>query len=475
MGVKCCLQGLDLSNNMIKGQVPHWLWRLPFLLQVNISHNSLSSFQASSSQQILLESTLRAIDLRSNDFQGPLFIPPSHSIQYLGGSNNNFTGGIPQSICALMALELLDLSHNNLNGSVPGCLGNHNGSLTVLNLRHNQLSGTLPDMFVDANKLRSIDLSGNRLEGKLPKSLVSCSSLEVLNVASNRIKDTFPFWLASLQDLQVLSLRSNEFHGEVYLPEFPFGFSKLRVIDISNNHFNGTLPSDYFAGWAVISSMGSRDVPLGSMGIVLNSGYYYSESIVLTNKGIELEYERILTTFTAIDFSRNAFRGEIPESIGLLKGLYAFNLSSNAFAGHIPTSLANMTELESLDLSLNNLSGRIPSKLGSLTFLARMNFSYNQLTGPIPKGTQFGTQNSSSFEHNLGLCGPPLDHSCGEVKTPASDVSEPEDDEEKEEEKLSWIAVALGFAPGLLFGVALGHIGFSYKREWLMKIFGLTR
>ncbi|XP_019058659.1 PREDICTED: receptor-like protein 12 [Tarenaya hassleriana] len=200
------LQVLDLSGNMIKGQVLDWLWRLPRLYHVNMSHNSLGSFQASSSQQMFPQSQLQRIDVSWNDFQGPLFIPPSHSIQYLGGSNNNFSGGIPQSVCSQTYLQFLDLSHNNFDGSVPRCLGNTIGSLIVLSLRHNRLSGTLPDIFVDANELRSIDLSGNRLEGKLPKSLINCSSLEVLNVASNRIKDTFPFWLNSLKELQTILL-----------------------------------------------------------------------------------------------------------------------------------------------------------------------------------------------------------------------------------------------------------------------------
>ncbi|XP_010546681.1 PREDICTED: receptor-like protein 12 isoform X2 [Tarenaya hassleriana] len=269
------LLALQLSNNKIKGQVPDWLWRLPGLTFINISHNSLSSFQGSSSQQFFPEAKFDTIDLSSNDFQGPLFIP-SQYIAYLSGSNNNFTGEIPQSICALRFLKVLDLSHNNFDGSVPHCFGNLKSSPVVVNLRHNQLSGSLPDIFVDANQLRTLDLSHNRLEGKLPKSLINCSALEVLNLGSNRIKDTFPFWLASLQDLQVLALRSNEFHGEVYLPGISFGFPKLRVIDISNNHLSGTLPSDYFVGLAAISSMGSSDIPLESM--VFDHGMHSEET-----------------------------------------------------------------------------------------------------------------------------------------------------------------------------------------------------
>ena len=87
---------------------------------------------------------------------------------------------------------------------------------------------------------------------------------------------------------------------------------------------------------------------------------YYRDSMVLMNKGVELEYTRIFTLLTAIDFSGNKLQGEIPESIGLLKDLIVLNLSSNGFNGNIPSSLGNLTQLESLDLSHNELSGQIP-------------------------------------------------------------------------------------------------------------------
>jgi Leucine-rich repeat (LRR) protein len=69
------------------------------------------------------------------------------------------------------------------------------------------------------------------------------------------------------------------------------------------------------------------------------------------NKGIEMEFVKILTIFKAIDLSNNKFYGEIPDSLGNLKGLIVFNLSSNSFMSHIPSSFGNLIELESLELS----------------------------------------------------------------------------------------------------------------------------
>jgi len=376
------------------------------------------------------------------------------------GSNNNFTGKIPSFICELHSLILLDLSTNKFNGSIPRCIANLS-TLEVLNLGKNHLSGSIPENI--STSVKSIDIGHNQLAGKLPRSLVRISSLEVLNVESNKINDTFPFWLDSMQQLQVLVLRSNAFHGSINQN----GFSKLRIIDISGNHFNGTLPLDFFVNWTAMFSLGKiEDQYMGTNYMRTN---YYSDSIVVMIKGIALEMVRILNIFTTIDFSGNKFEGEIPRSVGLLKELHVLNLSNNGFTGHIPSSMGNLIELESLDVSQNKLSGEIPPELGKLSYLAYMNFSQNQFVGLVPGGTQFQTQPCSSFADNPRLFGLSLERVCVDIhkKTPQqSEMPEPEEDEE---EVMNWTAAAIGSIPGISIGLTMGYILVSYKPEWLMN------
>jgi Leucine-rich repeat (LRR) protein len=383
---------------------------------------------------------------------------------HLFASNNNFTGKIPSFICGLRSLNTLDLSENNYNGSIPRCMEKLKSTLFVLNLRQNNLSGGLPKHIFES--LRSLDVGHNLLVGKLPRSLIRFSNLEVLNVESNRINDTFPFWLSSLSKLQVLVLRSNAFHGPIHEATF----HELRIIDISHNRFNGTLPTEYFVKWSAMSSLGKNEDQSNEK--YMGSGLYYQDSMVLMNKGLAMELVRILTIYTALDFSGNKFEGEIPKSIGLLKELLVLNLSNNAFGGHIPSSMGNLTALESLDVSQNKLTGEIPQELGDLSFLAYMNFSHNQLAGLVPGGTQFRRQNCSAFENNLGLFGPSLDEVCRDKHTPASQQNETTETEEEDEEEISWIAAAIGFIPGIVFGLTIGYILVSYKPEWFMNPFG---
>ncbi|KAH0861041.1 hypothetical protein HID58_089302 [Brassica napus] len=403
---------LDISNNKIKGQVPGWLWELS------------NSFLPESLQQHFHQ-------LRKSE-KTPAII---------------FSG-------------LLFRRQQQFHGQDPQFHMRFSSVLQALNLRQNRLSG----------RLTSLDIGHNKLVGKLPRSLINSSSLEVLNVESNIFNDTFPSWLSSLPELQVLVLRSNAFHGPIHQTRF----SKLRIIDISHNRFNGTSPSNFFLNWTAMHSIGKDGDQ--SYGQYMGTSYY-SDSIVLMNKGIEIELVRILTIYTALDFSENEFEGVIPSSIGLLKELHVLNLSGNAYTGHIPSSMGNLSSLESLDLSKNKLTGEIPQELGNLSYLSYMNFSHNQLVGLVPGGTQFRTQPCSSFKDNLGLYGPSLEEVCvdhihGKTSQP-SEMSKEEED--GQEEVISWIAAAIGFIPGIAFGFTMGYIMVSYKPEWFINPFGGTK
>uniref|UniRef100_A0A0D3AEJ3 Uncharacterized protein n=1 Tax=Brassica oleracea var. oleracea TaxID=109376 RepID=A0A0D3AEJ3_BRAOL len=432
------MEKLDISNNKIKGQVPGWLWKLPKLIYLNLSNNTFTGFENSTKHGL--------------------------SLMALLASNNNFTGKIPSLICDLRFVFILDLSNNNFNGSIPRCLGNLNNTLTDLNLGQNHLHGGLPENIF--GNLRALDVGHNQLTGKLPRTLIRFSSLEVLNVESNFFNDTFPFWLSFLPELKILVLRSNAFYGTIHHTSFP----KLQIIDISHNHFNGALPSHYFVEWSAMSSLGSIYYQPDEMYM---GDSYYHDSVVLMNKGIEMEFVRILKIYTALDFSGNKFEGEIPSSIGMLKELHVLNLSNNAFSGHIPSSMGNLTALESLDVSQNQFSGEIPQGLGELSFLSYMNFSHNKLTGLVPGGTQFLRLNCTSFEDNKGLFGPSLEEICRDIHTPTPHET-PESGEE-EEEVLSWIAAVIGFIPGIAFGWVIGYILFSYKPEWFMNPFARNK
>ncbi|KAG2324159.1 hypothetical protein Bca52824_006887 [Brassica carinata] len=113
------LQHLDISNNRLKGKVPAWLWNLPSLTSVRLSHNSIDGFEGS--PDVLLSSPLLELDLSSNAFHGAFPVIP-RSMEFISASNNHFSGGIPRTLCDSIFLNVLDLSSNSFSDTVPECL-----------------------------------------------------------------------------------------------------------------------------------------------------------------------------------------------------------------------------------------------------------------------------------------------------------------------------------------------------------------
>ncbi|CAN6825581.1 unnamed protein product, partial [Brassica oleracea] len=447
------LQELTLSSCNIT-EFPTFIKTLRSLQKLDLSKNRILGKAPS----------LRYNSFLSNAFHGSFaMIPPT--MQTIYASNNHFTGDIPLSLCNASGLGRLDLSNNNFSGSIPRCLIGK--SLGTLKLHNNNLIGTLP--YIEKSGLQILDVGHNQISGKLPRSLVNCTSLMFLNVENNRINDTFPFWLKALSDLQIIVLRSNRFHGLISSPRSHHPFPALRILDISHNNFYGSLPGNYFANWSSpLLKIPRADYPwlkyTGEQHSTYTPEYY--PSIYMRNKGLNMELEKIPEAFTAIAISGNRLGGEIPESVGLLKSLIMLDLSNNSFTGHLPSSLANLKQLESLDLSQNQLSGEIPQELRVLTFLAYLNVSHNKLTGQIPQSTQIVGQPKASFEGNMGLCGLPLQESCFRDNVPTSTPQTPE-------KVLNWEAAAIGYGPGVLFGLAIGQALALYKPMLFYKLFRL--
>ncbi|PKI50982.1 hypothetical protein CRG98_028609 [Punica granatum] len=384
---------LDLSSNKIHGEVPMWFQDVARenLMYLNLSCNSLTGF--SGNLAALRWKKLIHLDLRFNMMRGPLPLPLESIVMY-HASNNRLSGVIPSLLCSRRFIQVLNLAKNNFTGVIPECFGNLTKTLSILSLHNNNLHSGIPRLPDKNCSLRMLDLNNNQLEGPLPRSLASCAALEFLNFGDNAIEDTFPSWLGAITTLMVLILRSNRFHGAMVEPTDNCEFPALQIIDLSRNNFKGRLPAKYFQCW---KSMRVSNVEEGEyIGEYMDSptalGYVpdtYDYYMTIMNKGMEMEYAKILDYFQVIDFSSNNFSGEIPMSTANLTGLRLLNFSNNILSGPIPSFLGNLMNLEALDLSKNRLSGEIPQQLTQLTFLEFFNVSGNNLSGLIPQGKQF--------------------------------------------------------------------------------------
>ncbi|GMH10053.1 hypothetical protein Nepgr_011894 [Nepenthes gracilis] len=125
-----------------------------------------------------------------------------------------------------------------------------------------------------------------------------------------------------------------------------------------------------------------------------------------------------LPSLQLINLQHNNLTGKIPSSLS--PQLNTIDLSFNSFEGVIPSTIQNLTDLTKLYLENNSLTGTIPRLIPQR--LKYLNLSYNLLNGSIPLGLR--NFSKSSFEGNLGLCGPPLSQ-CSSVSPPPTYPSPP--------------------------------------------------
>ncbi|CAI9290010.1 unnamed protein product [Lactuca saligna] len=185
-------------------------------------------------------------------------------------------------------------------------------------------------------------------------------------------------------------------------------------------------------------------------------------------QGDERVFFSTMKLVKSIDLSSNKLSGQIPYEITNLSDLIALDLSKNALFGEIPQKIGEMKNLLTLDLSRNSFSGRMPSSMSQMSLLNYLDVSFNNLSGRIPTSTQLQSFQTSRYNGNIGLCGPPLTKKCpGDegLKVPLV-IDESEGDEEDIDELHIWFYVGggMGFVTG--FWIACGGLLLNHRGRY---------
>ncbi|KAH7667699.1 Non-specific serine/threonine protein kinase protein [Dioscorea alata] len=453
------LHELYLYSSALNGFIPESLGTLSTLQILSLSGNALNG----SIPQSLGRLSIFALDLSNNLISGNIpcdlgiFDGRTPQLNSLSLSTNYLTGSIPNSLCNLVGLALLDLSNNHLEGAIPNCWNNLT-SLEYLILANNSLAGEIPNSLVSSSQyLEVLHLSNNQLHGEFPSFLKKCTFMTTLALDHNNLSGGIPSWVGkTMTSLMILTLKENNFTGNLPLLS---NLTSLHFLDLSHNLFVGGIPQSY----------GSL---MGMINVNTNGGARFSSNtreeliikIFVYTKGIELQFGVTLSSFKFIDLSANNLSGQIPKKIVNLVGLQNLDLSCNNLSGEIPKDIGRMQSLESLNLSRNELIGSIPPGLSTLHFLESLNLSYNNLSGKIPYASQLTTFNDPSiYANNFNLCGAPLDKNCASDEPPsASHDQENDDDDEDGPAIWFYIGLMLGFVFGfwIVWGILL------FKNKW---------
>jgi hypothetical protein len=192
-----------------------------------------------------------------------------------------------------------------------------------LELHKNGLEGEL-----DADL---IDVLGSLFSDRLDLSGNSISGLEILPTAIRSVDLSHNHFAGSLPD---------PFRGDVILIPFP-----LDTLDLSDNRFEGTIPESWLSASSLLR-LGRVDLS----GNRLDGG--------LGRAFAALDPDRL----TILSVADNEFSVPLPIDLMLEDRFYRLDFSGNAFSGEIPASLAAITELfpnqytlGGLDLCWNDL------------------------------------------------------------------------------------------------------------------------
>ncbi|XP_062153162.1 receptor-like protein EIX2 [Alnus glutinosa] len=480
------LQILEMESWTLGSRFPAWLQSQKDLQVLNLSNTSISGVIPSWFWSLC--SQFLVLDLSHNQIRGSI---PSLSC---GGSiflgSNNFFGPLPHISSSIQGL---DLSNNSFRGSLSPFVCEQNDimrDLQFLDLSKNLLSGEVPDCWMNYSQLIVLNLGSNNLTGNIPSSLGSLSMLEFLTLNKNNLSGHLPLSLQNCKFLKIVDLRENHLSGSLSIWS---GNSSayLRVLVLRSNKFYGSIPHEFchlkslqimdlaqnkFTG-PIPRCFGNLSTMVGNPDIIDEGNFplieaRYGEPVLLVTKGIEYEYRETLALVTSMDLSSNNLIGEIPDELTSLYALRFLNLSNNQLHGKIPEKINAMKLLESLDVSMNQLTGAIPQSMASLTFLSHLNLSYNNFSGRIPSSTQLQSFSALCFIGNdHDLCGPPLTSSCvGDG--PSLDTTPNADDEGREDS--GWIDLKW-FYMSMPFGFVVGFWGvfgpLAFNKAWRWAFF----
>ncbi|XP_045830346.1 receptor-like protein EIX1 [Trifolium pratense] len=436
----CSLQSLHLDNNNLKEDISTILLKLSGCARYSLQELDLSYNQITGTfLDLSIFPSLITIDLSINLLSGKVldgvgFFPSK--LESLMFKSNSLEGGIPKSFGNLCSLKSLDLSYNKLSEDLSVILHNMSVgcvkySLQELDLSRNQIIGTVPDMsgfssletfdlsynllngtvnnytfpckleslrlefnnlhgvvtdshFVNVSMLTLLSLSSNSLTLKFSENWVPPFQLRVVLLSSLIIGPSFPKWLESQKQLIILDISNAEISDVV-----PVGFwtrtTNLEIMNISYNNLTGTIPN-----------LPIRFQPYCQ--IILESNkfegsippFFRSAGQLQLSKNKFSEIRLLLCTNTTInnvlllDLSKNQLSTQLPDCWSHFKALQFLDLSDNTLFGEVPSSMGSLSKLKVLILRNNSLAGKLPVSLKNCTNLVMLDLGDNRLFGPIP-------------------------------------------------------------------------------------------
>ncbi|XP_065847411.1 receptor-like protein EIX2 [Euphorbia lathyris] len=321
------LSDIDVRSNKFSGPLPILP---PHMNRVVLANNSFSGSIFHLCNILKENNSMRYLDLSQNLLSGQ--IPDcwtyGQDLIILNLASNYLSGKIPESIGHLVHLNTLRFDENDLSGEIPSSLKNCT-SLVVLQLGENMLSGAIPDWIGESlSNLMILHLGSNSFKGQIPLQLCQLQSLKILDLSSNHLSGEIPRCVDNFKAMaEQESVRSYFYDPYSAYTEYSLlkvkgsshqYYSKvlvyMKLIDLSSNSLTGEIPREVTSLAGLVSLNLSRN---SLMGIIPRS-------------------IGDLRNMESLDLSWNLLSCEIPTSSIHMNFLGLFNLSYNKLSGPIP-------------------------------------------------------------------------------------------------------------------------------------------
>ncbi|KAK4594637.1 hypothetical protein RGQ29_018357 [Quercus rubra] len=390
---------LYLSDNLLNGTIPSWLYDIPSLLYLSLEYNQLTGHIGE-----FLHNSLVVLRLSNNKLHGPLPLSISKlaSLNQLSVSFNNLSGNVESKIFfRLKNLEYLEMSNNPLLS-----LSSFTFATNILpKIIQLQLSSSniteIPHFLRTAENIGDLDLSKNQIKGNIPKWFleVGKDSLFYLNLSYNNLTSIGHLpW----KYMTVLDLRSNMLQGPLPVPPLLIYFfsvsrnnitgqisssicnlSSLKYLDLSYNHLSNMIPPclGNLSNYLIDLDLKSNNLH-GTIPSTFAKGCYL-KSLKLNGNQLEGSFPQSLVhcrNLEVLDFGNNKINSTFPHWLETLPELRVLILRLNNFHGTLgnPKTKFPFPNLRIIDLSHNEFHGHLPTNLFKYLKAMMMNVSANK-------------------------------------------------------------------------------------------------
>lgn len=367
--------------------------------------------------------SIESIDLSENNMKGSvpisllLLLPNIRSIR-INGNNVDYTKVEQQEqevldqvlnlpISVHSAIQHLDISHTS-----------------VKDLTRIFRTGS-GDTVIETPRLSTFYASQSQIRGAFPVFLMEVTTMERLALDHNSLTGSVPMTLGNLRSLKYLSLADNELTGK--LPETVDELSKLRYMLLESNRLTGTIP---------LGLLSDEYTPLLEQ---LDLSKQRDES---TSAGPTAGLSGSVPSFSTqkrlrrVDLGVNSFTGPIPSTLLSETDLTDFDfiiLSSNLITGAVPSSVLGRIPLDDLfldDNRITDLSDCPFSEYGCSAILCPPG-TYEPRAGRqeedrrpclnCPQNTQYWGQKVCQLEENVPTTAPTPEPTRPPASTPTTD------------------------------------------------------